>query len=90
MMAAFNNTYAVHVTDYKELTTNTNQCMKQILQFLALDSEVDALNESLQLSKTTLSPPNPDKWRKHEAEIEALKPQWQVIESRIQSFRKNL
>jgi len=60
---------------YKELIKTPEKTIKKISAFAGLktDGQIDdLLSNALPMSRMTLSPPSPDKWRKYEKEIKPL------------------
>jgi hypothetical protein len=65
----------VHVIDYSALVASPRAQMEQLASGLGLTW--DRPLTSLRLSKTTVSAPDPDKWRRIEPAIEAI---WPIVE----------
>ena len=60
---------------YEELVANPQQVIAQIAEFVGLKTDQhleNVLASALPLSRYTLSPPNTNKWRKHQPEIAAI------------------
>jgi hypothetical protein len=58
---------------YEDLVADPGPTVQRLARFAGLDYSAPSANSrSLPLSRTTLSPPHPDKWRRWEREIEAL------------------
>jgi hypothetical protein len=58
--------------DYADLTARTADTVTRICEFAGLETDArlrQRLTEELPLSRLTQTPPDPDKWRKNEAEI---------------------
>jgi len=73
--------------DYRSFLETPTNALRNIVQFLRLDTEIDNLDAStIPLSRTTVSPPSPDKWRRYETEIEALWPTLSEIQNEIDAF----
>lgn len=63
--------------DYADFTNDPAAHTQRLLEFCAVNPAEQALPGTvggLPLSKTTITPPNPDKWRRHEAEINRILP----------------
>ncbi|MFC1689889.1 sulfotransferase [Pseudomonadota bacterium] len=61
--------------DYDDLTTDTEQVIRSICQFAGLEADErlqQRMSGSLPLSRFTHTPPDPEKWRKNQAEIETV------------------
>jgi len=67
---------------YADLIRKPREVITQLSQFAGLtwDSQVEQImSQPLPLSKTTLSVPAPDKWRKHEQEITQILPSLEPV-----------
>ncbi|HIN82885.1 MAG TPA: sulfotransferase [Chromatiales bacterium] len=72
---------------YSDLIASPKASMERICGFcdLSIDDRLAGLvAERLPLSSTTMTPPDPDKWRKHEAEIMAVLPTLGSLISRLE------
>jgi hypothetical protein len=66
------------VISYEDLVHDPAAVQMQLCQFIDPAIQPTPIGAGmLPLSRTTLSPPHPDKWKKHRAEIEALMPSLQ-------------
>lgn len=68
---------------YEELIDKPGETLSRLSEFCGAESP-QIMNDALPLSRTTLSPPHPDKWKKHEQEIGELLP---GIDGTIQRIR---
>ena len=73
---------------YEALVGRPAETLRRVAAFAGLDAGDDAEPLSLPVSRTALTPPHPDKWRKHEPAIRPLLPQLEVTASRIASLQK--
>ena len=65
---------------YNNLIDNPVYHLKKLAEFTGHPSHDSSLfTNTLPLSKTTLTTPHPDKWKKYQNEILNLKPQWSEI-----------
>lgn len=69
---------------YAELLEDTRASMARLCRFVGVIWE-DDLKDPLPLSKHTVSAPQPDKWRQHEAEITALLPATVATDAQAQA-----
>jgi hypothetical protein len=76
--------------NYANLVKNPANTIEKIRIFAELAEEKSLVSETLPLSSMVISPPSPDKWRKHEAEIipalpiaEAVIEQIRLLEQRL-------
>jgi len=74
--------------DYQNLIENTNHELKRICEFsgVTFDLQEQAGFEALPLSSTTLTPPDPDKWRKYEHELKPLLASIEKVNKRIKAY----
>lgn len=73
--------------DYSALVEDPAKALGGIKTALELASEIpDFTSQNLPFSRTTVSPPHPDKWKRHKAEIDALWPMLSETEAQIISF----
>jgi len=71
-------------TSYEQLISEPAVTLTEIVNFAGL--EVRQLMpgvESLPLSRTTVTPPHPDKWRRHAEAIDGVNEEWQPVAARI-------
>jgi hypothetical protein len=62
---------------YAELTSATAATIRRLCAFAGIEFDsalAQRVSGPLPLSRYTLAPPDPEKWRQHEAEIEAVLP----------------
>ena len=74
----------VTVARYDSLLTNPTAEIAHLCK--ALDFAWDRPIDKLPLSRYTLTPPDPNKWKRHESEINAILPQLKVTMERAQKF----
>lgn len=73
--------------NYSDFVTNTRMTQEQMAQDIGFDlGDSELFNGELPLSRTTISLPDPHKWRRHEKEIEALLPEINAVNSEINRF----
>jgi len=71
---------------YEELVGAPSQTIRRLAEFAQVeDRGINAGNGPLPLSRTTLSPPDPDKWRRWEREIDAVEAVFTASERRARS-----
>ncbi|VEN73206.1 Zinc chelation protein SecC (fragment) [Candidatus Desulfarcum epimagneticum] len=71
---------------YRDLGRKTEKTIRKISAFAGLETDARAekiLKPPPPLSSSTLSPPAPGKWKKHEKEIMALAPKWSPVDEMI-------
>jgi len=71
--------------DYGELLADPQATMRRLARGLGVEWDAE-LPASLPYSKTTYSRPSPDKWRRLEAQIEAVWPIVEAADSRARAF----
>ncbi len=72
---------------YEALVADPQTALTNICRFAKIEAnELQVHSGELPLSRTTISPPDADKWKKHETEIEALMPSLSVTTGRIEKF----
>ena len=71
---------------YEGLTARPEAELARIAAFAGLVKGPSLPGGKLPLSKTTLTPPNPDKWRRHADEIDALQDEWQPVADRLSTL----
>lgn len=72
--------------NYDDLVANPGKTLASVCKFAGIDTGAVAEPiATLPLSRTTLTPPDRDKWRKHEAEIKRLWPMLESTEEAIQA-----
>lgn len=74
------------VLGYEELIDDPNGAVQRICDFADIEMTIRPARP-LPLSRTSLTPPRPDKWREHEATIEALRPQFEPVWQRLAGLR---
>jgi hypothetical protein len=76
--------------DYASLVREPRAQLARVCAFLGLDADDPALaarvGAALPLSRYTLTPPAPDKWRRHEAEILRVLPRLHPVWQRLQDL----
>lgn len=71
-------------TRYEQLVSEPTATLKEIAEFAGIDvPEFGSGMQSLPLSRTTLTPPHPDKWRRHEEAIDNVRDEWRPVAERI-------
>ena len=71
-------------TSYERFVSEPGAILMEIVNFAGLDAPglmPDA--DQLPLSRTTLTPPHPNKWRRHEAAINNVREEWGPVAARI-------
>ena len=72
---------------YEALVADPQSVLTGICQFAKLDpGQLQVRSGALPLSRTTISPPSADKWKKYETEIEALMSSLSVTTGQIEEF----
>ena len=72
---------------YEQLLRNPTATLAGLADFAGIGvPSNDVSPESLRLSRTTLSPPHPDKWKRHEVEIERVRETWEPVAGRIEAL----
>ena len=72
---------------YEQLLADPAAALNALADFTGVSGPASAVSaESMPLSRTTLSPPHPDKWKRHEADIERVRETWEPIAERIQAL----
>ena len=66
---------------YRELCEDPRATLKRLSDFIGVQAPPD--DSTGALSRHTLTPPARDKWRKHEAAIEACRARWELVAARI-------
>ncbi len=71
-------------TSYEQLVSEPAATLTRIAAFAGIDVPGFAPGrQSLPLSRTTLTPPHPDKWRRYEEAILNVRNEWQPVAERI-------
>ena len=68
---------------YDELVTNPGAAIRRLAEFSGVEAPRFPVGGSLPLSRTTLTPPNPDKWRQHASAIATVSPVLDQAEAMI-------
>lgn len=84
-LAALPATQHVAVS-YRDLVNDCAETFKRLCRFAGIDEQAPG---HMALSRTTLTPPAADKWKKYETEIEALLPSLEKTAARMQAFSEN-
>ena len=72
------------VVSYEDLIADPSRVRASLCRFINPDLRSDAAPVgAMPLSRTTLTPPNPDKWKKYEQELAALQPGLDAVSRRI-------
>ena len=77
--------------EYEQLIADPEAQVRKLCQFasLEIDEVLEALlRRPLPLSQTTLTPPNPEKWRRHQKQIDAVLLSLRPITARIAELKK--
>ena len=75
---------------YESLVGRPAETLRRVAAFAGLGAGDDAEPLSLPVSRTALTPPHPDKWRKHEPAIRPLLPQLEETVARIASLEQKV
>jgi hypothetical protein len=78
------------VLNYAELTGNTAATIRRLCELVGIEwdaSLAQHVKQPLPLSRYTLAPPDPEKWRQHEAQIERVLPSVMETWQRLQALR---
>jgi hypothetical protein len=69
---------------YEQLIREPAATLKEVARFAGLEVP-ESVREmrSLPFSRTTLTPPHPDKWRRHAEAIDNVRDEWQPVAARI-------
>jgi len=79
------------VLSYADFMADPGKALLDVCHELGIDGAPAALNIGpMPLSRSTVSQPNPDKWRRFEAEIVPLLPQLTSMQARIDDFAGRL
>lgn len=69
---------------YEQLLEDPTATLKALAGFAGIAGPASEVAvEAMALSRTTLSPPHPDKWKRHEADIEAVRETWEPVAERM-------
>jgi hypothetical protein len=72
---------------YEDLVADPAGTVAALAQFAGIEADTSALpSGELPHSRFTLTPPDPEKWRKNEAEIESVLPDVEVVYERVRAF----
>jgi hypothetical protein len=75
----------VHALTYREFVADPTRAVDAICRFASLDWD-RPLPSTLPLSRHTLTPPDPDKWRRHEAAIAPHRATLARVAARAKAF----
>lgn len=73
--------------DYETLITDSENQIRKLCEFasLEIDCVLDSmLKHPLPFSRNTLTPPNPEKWRRHEKELDRVMPSLEAVTAEIE------
>ena len=73
---------------YESLVGRPAETLRRAARFAGLDAGDDPEPISLPVSRTALTPPHPDKWRRHEEAIRPLLPRLEETAARIASLAR--
>ena len=69
---------------YEAFIEDPDRVLNSLAEFSGAEGPAGSISEeALPLSRTTLTPPDPDKWRKHEAAIDAAREEWGPVADRL-------
>jgi hypothetical protein len=77
--------------EYEKLVADSENQVRRLCEFasLELDGVLDSiLKRPLPLSQTTLTPPHPEKWRRHEKELDRVIPSLEAIVAEIEKIQQ--
>lgn len=74
----------VHVVSYEKLVADSAKTINGVLEFAGHPGST--MQVQLPLSRTTVSAPAPDKWRRFEREIETVRPRFEEADRRLQAL----
>lgn len=74
-----------HALSYRELIADPSAVLARLCRFAGVAGST-AAEVALPLSRTSLTPPHPDKWTAHERPIAACRPAFEPTWRRIQAF----
>lgn len=73
--------------DYQAFLDDPQQALHTIAGFLGVSAEIQPLSAAnIPLSRTTVSQPSPDKWRRFQSQIDPLLPALEATEAEIKAF----
>jgi len=76
---------------YERLVTNSENQIRRLCEFtsLEIDDVLDSmLKHPLPFSRNTLTPPHPEKWRRHEKELDLVMPSLEAITAKIETMKQ--
>jgi Sulfotransferase family len=76
---------------YEELVANPVAEITRICRFTSVDMDGRVMDRSMKplpLSRSTLTPPDPDKWRRHEEVLKAILPSIEDAAAAVEAFLK--
>jgi uncharacterized protein (TIGR03032 family) len=74
---------------YADFLNNPQQECQRLCDFARINWDQKLVDNSLPLSRHTLTPPDPDKWRKNEAELKSVLPSVENIVDRARAIIKS-
>jgi hypothetical protein len=77
---------------YEDLIANPLAEVSKVCHFAALEMDdhvMDRLNNPLPLSRSTVTPPSPDKWRRHEEVLKTILPSVEYAAAAVEAFLSN-
>jgi|SRR5215472_8150705 len=77
--------------EYKKLVADSENQIRRLCEFtvLEIDGVLDSmLRRPLPFSRNTLTPPHPEKWRRHEKELDRVMPSLEAITAKIETMKQ--
>jgi sulfotransferase family protein len=77
--------------EYERLVTDSENQIRKLCEFtsLEIDGVLDSmLKHPLPFSRNTRTPPHPEKWRRHEKELNRVMPSLQAITAKIEKIQR--
>jgi len=78
--------------EYGRLVDDSDKQIRKLCEFtsLEIDDVLDSmLKRPLPLSQTTVTPPHPEKWRRHAKELDRVMPSLEAITTKIEQFQRS-
>jgi Sulfotransferase family len=77
--------------EYEKLVADSEKQIRKLCQFTSLEMDdvlETLLKGPLPLSQTTLTPPHPEKWRRHEKELDRVMPSLEAITAKVEQLQR--
>ena len=75
------------IVDYDDYVSDPKSALARIAQSFSIDIQLgSAIDSQLPLSRTVITKPDPEKWRRHEKEIEDIWPDIEATVHRVHAF----